>query len=357
MKLISDSFANIENIAYYNNIVNIGKDDVFHRYDVFECGQIKQLFDAKGKPAIFISDHIIHFDDFIDDVKFIGLPLWLEKKRQEWNLDEFENTKYKTSCCFNFMINKKQINRYLCIKLVELFQLKCFVYTWSGADNRFDCSEIIQEHELLDNLSPLSLQQFSEILSPIRLQPNFYSGPGHKNMQHDGCRMEVQGTDRNPWDWGLCKNFSESAVSLITESLNYQKASVFTEKTLFSLLGLTFPIWVGGGAKQAEIWKKIGFDIFDDVINHDYQYYDTLLERCCYAFILNEKILTNLDYAKSIRDINIDRLKNNRNLILTGNLRKYIHNELGTSLYTNYNFENSLKKSFDQLLKEFKIDN
>ena len=203
---------------------------------------------------------------------------------------EFDDKKTETNYCFNFMINKKQINRYLCIKLVELFKFKNFTYTCSGDDNRFDCSDIIKEHNYLNKLSPLTTDQIGKMLSPILIDPIFYYN-GIENLQNNGSSIGNYGSNKDSWDWGLNQMFANSAVSLITESIAYQKASTFTEKTLFCLLGLNFPIWIGGH-KQAEMWQRLGFDTFNDVINHDYQYYDTLLERCCYAFILNKKILT-----------------------------------------------------------------
>jgi hypothetical protein len=359
MRLISDALENKKNIVYVNNVENIESDDIFHRHDVFEVNEIREIFDLKGTPASFISDHMIHYEDFIDNVKFIGLPLFLERTRQDWNLDEFTETEYEINNCFNFMINKKQINRYLCIKLVELFKFKSFTYTWSGVDNYFDCSEIINEHQFLGKSSPLSSEQFSEILSPIKLESFFlyFNNTKTKNIQHNGSGVEFYGGNRNSWDCGLNKMFSESAVSLITESLSHQKASTFTEKTLYSVLGLSFPIWIGGGNRQAEMWKKLGFDTFDDVIDHDYQYYDTLLERCVYAFTFNKKILTDLEFAKSIRKKYTERLKNNRNLILSGKLNEYIQKELGNFPPTDNNLDNSFKNALNELLKQFKVDN
>ena len=114
---------------------------------------------------------------------------------------------------------------------------------------------------------------------------------------------------------------------------------------------MNFPIWVGGGNCQAEMWKKLGFDVFDDVINHDYQHYDTLLERCVYAFTLNKEILTDIDYATSLRNANIERLKNNRSLILSGKLSDYIKNELETHLPSN-DLNDSFRDALNQLLKK-----
>jgi len=250
------------------------------------------------------------------------------------------------------MINKKQVNRYLCIKLVELYNFKNFIYTWSGAGRHFDCKDIIAEHQMLGAQSPLDSAQFGQILSPIVLDSIFYKDNTiQKDTKHDGSSMANYGGNRNSWDWGCNKLFLESAVTLITESLSYQKASVFTEKTLYSVLGASFPIWVGGGNKQEEMWKKMGFDTFDDIINHDYQYYDTLLERCFYAFEFNKKILTDLDFAKSVRSKNMGRLISNRNLILSEKLTEYISAEIKK------HYPNKIPLGIQEILDNFNIDN
>lgn len=355
MRLISTIFQNTKNILHVHSVDHIQKHDLVHRCDVFDLDEINDLFQSKGVPAMFLSDLIIHCEDFYPRVKFIGLPLWLERQRKDWNLEEFDDKKTETNYCFNFMINKKQINRYLCIKLVELFKFKNFTYTWSGVDTRFDCSVIIKEHNDLNKLSPLTTEQFGEMLSPILIDPIFYYN-GIENLQNNGSSIGNYGGNKKTWDWGCNKLFLHSAVSLITESLSFQKASAFTEKTLYSVLGLNFPIWIGGGNRQAEVWKKLGFDVFDDVINHDYQHYDTLLERCVYAFTLNKKILTDLEYATSLRNLHIERLKNNRSLILSEKLSDYIKNELETHLPSN-DLDDSFRDALNQLLKKFNIDN
>ena len=354
MRLISTIFQNTKNILHVHSVDHIQKHDLVHRYDMFDLDVINDLFQSKGVPAMFLSDHIIQFENFYPGVKFIGLPLWLERQRKDWNLEEFDDKKTETNYCFNFMINKKQINRYLCIKLVELFKFKNFTYTWSGVDTRFDCSVIIKEHNDLNKLSPLTTDQFGKILSPIAIGKFFYHEI-QESTQNNGSAYPIP-SNHNSWNLGCNKLFFQSAVSLITESLSYQKASAFTEKTLYSVLGLNFPIWVGGGNCQAEMWKKLGFDVFDDVINHDYQHYDTLLERCVYAFTLNKEILTDIDYATSLRNANIERLKNNRSLILSGKLSDYIKNELETHLPSN-DLNDSFRDALNQLLKKFNIDN
>jgi hypothetical protein len=120
---------------------------------------------------------------------------------------------------------------------------------------------------------------------------------------------------------------SNSAISIITESVWTQHATTFTEKTLYSVLGMTFPIWVGG-VNSATCWKNKGFDIFDDVIDHSYQNLPTLLERCFYAFYLNKDILTDFEKVSTLRKQKLGRLANNRNLLTSGTFRKYNQKEI-----------------------------
>ena len=351
MKFISNQIKQSrydQNLFHVNDVEQIDQKDVFVRYDTFDVETVQDVFETKGVPGLFISDCIVYYENFYKGVKFVGLPIWLNAGRKNWKPEEFVEERPLTTSCFNFMVNKKQINRYLCIKLIELFECKNFVYTWSGVDNYFDCSVIIQEHAQLGKTSPVNQLQFSEILSPIKTAARFIFPDEYKKQKTEeniGAIINY-GVIRNTWDWGLNQMFSQSAVSLITESIAYQKAIMFTEKTLFCLFGLNFPIWIGG-YKQAEMWQRLGFDTFADIINHDYQYYDTMLERCCYAFILNKKILTDLDYAKSQRKKHIDRLLLNRHSILSSeSIQNYIDTELQKHSYIKNNFHQKVMKQF-----------
>jgi hypothetical protein len=250
-----------------------------------------------------------------------GANFWLEKEVANYK-NFLYSTDTVTNCIFNFMINKKQINRFLCMKLVEYFNLKDFSYTWSGIGDSFDMTKIIAERPRTNNL-PNDL--YNEILSPIKtINQNFNMPNGlvidvnYKNV----CGIDNYGGNPQVWASVVEKMFKTSAISLITESVGYSKSICFSEKTLFSILGLSFPIWVGG-YKQAEEWKRSGFDTFDDVINHDYQHYDTLVERCYYAFKNNLEVLTNKEKISDLRDLHKDRLMSNRELILNNQLEKF----------------------------------
>jgi hypothetical protein len=286
----------------------IDTNSILWIYDVFD-EEILSKWISGQEPAYIVNDHFNNIE--IPGKKIYCVPLWTAKETSRIVLALSSNQSYQTRYTFNFMINKKQINRFLCIKFVELFELTKYDYTWSGVDTKFDLSSMLNELDQLGDRSPLTTQQKSYILSSIQIPPKFIPSAGEKRSESHITYLS------NSWVWNHVVNlmFSGSATSLITESLSFQKGTVFTEKTVFALLGKTFPLWVGGGINQAQEFKKMGFDIFDDVIDHSYQHYTTLIERCYYAFERNLHILSDYDYASKIRESMMPRLEHNQQLI------------------------------------------
>ena len=67
----------------------------------------------------------------------------------------------------------------------------------------------------------------------------------------------------------LRPKFQSTCISIITEPCFYEKEALITEKTFMAFMGGTIPIWFGGW-KNATAMRNLGFDVFDDVINHSY---------------------------------------------------------------------------------------
>ena len=108
--------------------------------------------------------------------------------------------------------------------------------------------------------------------------------------------------------------FEPSCVSLITEPSYYERETTHTEKTVMAIYGGTLPIWVGGW-RLADFMKSLGFDVFDDVIDHSYQALDDPKDRCYSAIERNLDLLRNVDYAKTFIAQNQSRLEHNLNLL------------------------------------------
>mgnify|MGYP003651313602 CR=1 FL=1 len=325
MKVVNVHGANLGKLKYN---LKFDSGDVLLIYDVFDDNSLTDLLLKIDTPKYIVNDHFsfIKIPNLLIHTipRFLGAVTERNFFQQLPVIDAITPT---NDTIFNFIINKKQINRFLCIKLVEFFKLSNFNYTWSGVDNHFDMSGIIKELDALGNNAPFDENTRFKILTPINLEPKFFDSKKSKIIANT-CVHDYGG---NKWTWnnGLNNVFGQSAVSLITESLRYQKGAVFTEKTAYSVMGLTFPIWIGG-YQQAQAFEKIGFDVFNDIVDHSYQHYDTLIERCYYAFEKNLQLLTDQNYTYNLRNLCMDRLKNNFELLRNFQTQKFCKEQIGT---------------------------
>lgn len=297
--------------------IKFNTNDILYIWDAIDEVSLGEILEKHGNPRYIVNESFSYFS--MPGKKIYCLNTWLESQLK---IFEEHNIIYKkdiiSDYCVNFCINKKQLNRYLAIKLAEIFNLDC-TYSWSGIGDVFDCSKIIEEKYQLDD--KLLDFYWSEILAPIKnIQKRWIQ---FDNSESKGTSsVENYGTNYGTWNNGLHKVFSESVVSLITESGGATEGIHFSEKTAYAMMGLTFPIWIGG-KNQAVEWKKIGFDIFEDVIDHSYQHKSTVIEQCFYSVYNNLELLRNKEKLAELRNKHYNRLVKNRELLLSDTFRKY----------------------------------
>ena len=286
-------------------------DDILIWADMISDEDLDSMIRTNGLPGIIIST--AHDVPVLGECRVLHCPLYLwffsHSMHQQANL--YDDLPVLT--CANFMINKKQINRYLLLKLVEWFDLSSYQYTWSGIGSSFDMTECLDDFDWLDN-HDIADKFKTHLLSPVnKIRPCFKNRDGSVINTVNNHLSNIANYGSNIWTWNnfLGEMMSQSAVSLISESIRHEKRMIYTEKTVFATYALTFPLWIGG-YKQAELWAKKGFDTFDDIINHDYQHCNSLLERCTRAFEDNLHILTDLEFAREQKIKNLHRLKKSR---------------------------------------------
>lgn len=305
----------------------ISDQDVVHCYDYVDPAIMADMIQNQGRPKYVTGDFFLDFKHGLN-IDYRGAPLWLETQIERWkNLDWHQDI--QTDHCFNFMVNRKQSNRFLLIKLVEALELKSYDYTWSGHGREFNLDRALREFGEFGSTDLLTPLQKSVLLSPITLQPKFIdtsvdpdvaiSNPHVRPISPNTTHIP---DNKWPWDHGLDQMFLHSAVSLISETHEFDHGPAYTEKTLYSVFGLTFPIWIGGYCQPCN-WNKIGFDTFDDVIDHSYQDRSTMIERCVMAFKKNFKLLTDINYASDLRIRCRGRLLANRERLLAGQLTQF----------------------------------
>ena len=333
------SHITVADTCHLSKVEQFNHDDILYVYDVYDDRRLDGFIGNRGNPAAVVNDSFT-FLDHQRPFPTYCVDLWLEQEIQGYrDLPMIQDpiTEYSA----NFIINKKQINRYLAIKLVEYFKIPVD-YTWSGIGDSFDMSGIIEEWKSI-SLDEIPQDARGFLLSPVSLPAKWID---YRNNSGNGSSVVNYGG--NVWTWtnGINQVVSQSAVSIITESVWTQRAIHFSEKTLYSVLGLTFPVWVGG-YRQADEWRTMGFDVFDDVINHDYQHYQTVIERCWWAIALNVELLQNVDMLRKLRKQHLSRLIANRDLVLSDQLRN--HNDRVIAAWPI-----EIQKSLDPILTLFR---
>jgi hypothetical protein len=90
----------------------------------------------------------------------------------------------------------------------------------------------------------------------------------------DNTEFEIYqsiGTNNNVvnFDNNLRPLYRNSFVEIVSETTCAAPSYLLTEKTLNSIYGCNFPILITGAGAVAHL-RKIGFDMFDDIVDHSY---------------------------------------------------------------------------------------
>jgi hypothetical protein len=125
-------------------------------------------------------------------------------------------------------------------------------------------------------------------------------------------KIYSKGLANNPenFDLYLRNIYSEHFVEIISETqFNFCYFGV-TEKFLNSVYGCNFPI-VLGGPGVVNFLRTLGFDMFDDVIDHSYDLISDPLDRLCTAIDLNMRVLVDNHRVKQLWNQHQQRFINN----------------------------------------------
>ena len=104
--------------------------------------------------------------------------------------------------------------------------------------------------------------------------------------------------------------YEDTFIEIIPETLYGEKCTLLTEKTQNSILGRCFPIWISpmGTVKYL---RQLGLDVFDDIVNHEYDNEEHPIKRLKMAIDNNYKLLTDKERVKVLWSSNVERFNNN----------------------------------------------
>lgn len=296
---VNDHMPPVKNIH-----INVDNQKIYSKNTIIDLFNESDI-DYKNKTFIF--DHYLLFDDFEKLVVNQHYQILLYnastfvKYMQSWDItiqnDIFNN--------LTFMSNKTREHRVLCATvLANYFNPANLGYSFDNLGHK----EIINSELLVDTDYQLRVD---------KTLPT-------KWFEHDAL---IELTNKDSTTGRSYKNnyevfadclydqiYKNSATSIITEPNFYERGCMFTEKTLMSIYAGHFLIWPGGW-KSAETAKRLGIDIFDDIIDHSYQYIEHPGRRVVEAITKNQYFLKNIELQTQLRNQNIDRFNSNLKLV------------------------------------------
>ena len=141
--------------------------------------------------------------------------------------------------------------------------------------------------------------QFNEDQEDIRkvVKNGFNLFKNYKLLLTDDRRIYTNDNNDNVSNFKnkLARYYQDTFVEIITETSYTEQCYLLTEKTLNSIYGMNFPILLcGQGA--VSLLRKMGMDMFDDVVDHSYDQYENPIDRMYAALSKNARLLTDSDY-------------------------------------------------------------
>jgi len=97
----------------------------------------------------------------------------------------------------------------------------------------------------------------------------------------------------------LIHYYRETFVEIITETSCTEHCFNLTEKTLNSIYGKSFPILISSPGVVAFL-RTMGMDVFDDVVDHNYDSIEDPVDRIYQAVYSNIELLTNNAKTKEL---------------------------------------------------------
>lgn len=246
-----------------------------HHYDEQEkCHHLKKLIDSNQTiKHTVVFDHVLaHNEDYSAECVFF--PVLLARETQEFIQQQICLNWHEKTVAFNFIINKPRPHRNLLLQIIDNLNLTNYC------------------HSLCWQLSPVK----SIPITDYRIGNEIVIEQGFKSNTHLNAEIYQHLLQQHV--------FEPSCISLITEPAYYERETIVTEKTIMAIYGGTIPIWVGGW-RIPDYMRSLGFDMFDDIVDHSYQNLSNPEQRC------HEAINRNMHLLKKLITVDHRRLENN----------------------------------------------
>lgn len=281
-----------------------------HHYDQHSHSTpIQQILDQSEcdpHQHVIVFDHVVRHDDSLRGRNLVCLPLFMINACEQFRHQAITTDWFAKTVTFNFMINKPRPHRELLLAMISQLNLTDYLHTL--------CWQQVTVSKLGGPYQDLMSQ------TAIRVPPRQFL-LGQERLLDRGLQYGHVTNSQN-YQWFLQKQvFEPTCVSLITEPAFREYETIITEKTIMALWGGTVPIWVGGW-RIADYMKSLGFDVFDDIVDHSYQDLQDPWQRAYEAVSRNLGLLQDGDRTQGMIMRLMPRFKHNLELLQTNPFRR-----------------------------------
>ena len=112
------------------------------------------------------------------------------------------------------------------------------------------------------------------------------------------------------WERKLSTYYKNTFVELVSETTFKEPTLLLTEKTYHAFLGCNFPI-LNSTVGTVEHLREVGFDMYDDIIDHSYDTITDPFERIYSLVTSNHELLSNGEKTRKLWKDNLDRMLKN----------------------------------------------
>jgi hypothetical protein len=253
----------------------------------------------------------------IENLKVIhwGEDFSLGPINQYHQLDPVDVKTFSESWHWTCLNNNVRMNRNICVMMLLGENIP-------NGYIRLDSSSIMPHPDWKSFLTYLKINKYKYLQSVSSLYPTLQHGFDRIKKIDGYCQNKYEFIDsvgvargsHTNFDRYLRNIFGNSTVDIIVETVLINRSGIITEKYLNSIYGYNFPIYIGMAGSVNHL-RKLGFDLFDDVIDHGYDTIQDHYTRMFTAINSNRQILENRELALTHWNQCKDRFNQNYRLI------------------------------------------
>ena len=294
---------------------------VIEHYDGIATPVIPRKF--KGWPIVTFNTEFANTDNWIQHFSKYGKVIHCNKKLADQGLGIFFN--YWIYAYKNRVIDYKQkLNtqnsfnkKFLCLMgnrawhkywiLQTIYNIQIYSHGYISFLNRYNSADIAYHYEDFK-------ERFQGISSFV---DDLYKNK--KVIELDRTNNEIAKNDNSHEEW----IYKDTSISLVAETnADSDKNALFvTEKTYKPLANCHFAIWIAHPG-VVQFVRSLGFDVFDDIIDHRYDTIVNDVERFSYALKSLKRFLYTIPQnSHKRRELN-NRLKKNQEKFLNYELKE-----------------------------------